>query len=105
MVELISRRYSQNKIYVSKALAARADRFFYLTVVGYFLTSSRIANRAKCAHYAMSFCYRTSTSSHALICTTADNHRRHFALRESIQKSTNIWDSGERTISSNIKSL
>ena len=100
MVEFISRRYSQNKIYVSKPLAARADRFFYLTAVSCF--SDVFPNRAKCAHYAMSFCYRTSTSSHALICTTADNHRPHFALRESIQKSTNIWDSGERTISSNI---
>ena len=29
VAELISRRYSQNKIYVSKALAARA-RFFFI---------------------------------------------------------------------------
>ena len=36
------------------------------------------------------------------MCTTADSHRRYFALRESFEKSTNIWESGERTISTKI---
>ena len=48
VVELIRRRYSQNKIYVSNILAARA-RFFYLTAVCCFLTSRTL-------QYAMSFC-------------------------------------------------
>ena len=42
VVELIRRRYKENKIYVSKAFAARA-RFFYLTAVSCFLTSGIIS--------------------------------------------------------------
>jgi len=39
VVELIRGRYNQDKIYVSKVLAARARCFFNLTAVSCFLTS------------------------------------------------------------------
>ena len=43
VVELIRRRYSQNRIYVSNILAARA-RFFIYTAVSCFLTSRTLQN-------------------------------------------------------------
>ena len=48
VVELTRRRYSQNKIYVSDILAARARFLSNVTAVSCFLTSRTLQNAAKC---------------------------------------------------------